>query len=89
MPGSELSGRQAGGTHFQYADLQYAFLQGAHLQGAHLEGADLRGAVGLTQEQLDQAFGDDHTTLPDGLNRPAHWTKAVPDEQPPKPNNRR
>ena len=57
----------------QGADLQFADLRGSSLEGASLEGADLRGAVGLTQEQVDSALGDDETQLPEGLTRPEHW----------------
>ena len=56
---------------------QYAFLVGAHLAGAtsaHIERTDLSRAIGLTQAQIDQAFGDAETQLPKGLTRPAHWT---------------
>jgi hypothetical protein len=44
--------------------------------GAHLEGADLRG-VGLTQEQLEWASGNDSTILPDSLVRPMRWPAAT------------
>jgi hypothetical protein len=36
---------------------------------------------GLTQEQIDEANGDEYTRLPDHLLRPAHWIKGG-DEQP-------
>jgi hypothetical protein len=38
----------------------------------HLEGADLREAL-VTQEQIDQAFGDAETRPPERRSRPAHW----------------
>jgi uncharacterized protein YjbI with pentapeptide repeats len=63
------------------AILREAKLERANLAGAHLESADLTGAVGLTQEQLDSAFGDILTVLPKGLERPAHWSAAPPDTQ--------
>ena len=50
----------------------------ANLVGAHLGGADLREAMGLTQAQLDHAFGDERTKLPPGC-RPAHWPKGPSD----------
>ncbi|HAA23895.1 MAG TPA: hypothetical protein DCP28_35880 [Cytophagales bacterium] len=60
----------------QGADLQEANLQEAELQGAFLHGARLDGVIGLTQEQLNRAHGNEKTTLPEGLTRPAHWTKT-------------
>ena len=65
-------------------------LRGAHLAGAHLEGADLKGAmlqgahlreaVGLTQEQLGSAFGNDRMALPEGLTRPKWWLTVTPEQ---------
>jgi uncharacterized protein YjbI with pentapeptide repeats len=47
------------------ADLKLASLRGAYLITAHLHGADRRWAGdGLTQAQLDAAFGDAATQLP-------------------------
>lgn len=53
--------------------------QPAYLWEAHLEGAVLREAVGLTQGQLDVAFGDGRMLLPIGLTRPAHWQAVSSD----------
>jgi hypothetical protein len=66
-------------TRLEDADLRGAHLNGAHFLGAHLEGADLSFAEGLTQEQIDSAYGDAETKLPEGrglvrLVPPAHWT---------------
>ncbi len=44
-----------------------ADLSRTDLQRADLRGANLTRAIGLTQEQLDKACGDDKTTLPDYL----------------------
>jgi hypothetical protein len=41
------------------------------------------GANGLTQEQVNSACGDEGTTLPAGLTRPAHWLTATSDDQGP------
>ncbi len=49
------------------ANLQEADLRGAKLQGASLVSADLTKAKNLTRKQLDEACGDDGTTLPDYL----------------------
>ena len=60
------------GALFQFADLHGANLQGtdllvADLRGANLPGADLRNVKGLTKAQIESAFIDDETKLPDGL----------------------
>ena len=46
---------------------------GTSLTGANLVGANLASATGLTQEQLDGAVGDNHTTLPARLQHPESW----------------
>jgi hypothetical protein len=63
------------GAHLEGADLRGAHLEGANIRDAHLEGADLRGAhlegaKGLKQAQLDAAFGNEWTTVPNGMTRP-------------------
>lgn len=80
------------GAHLEGAKLCGANLEGARLWNAHLEGADLREAL-LTQPQLNSAFGDEHTILPEGegLTRPARWLNpdpspaAPPTSPPPSP----
>lgn len=72
-------------------DLRYAVFQEAHLEGAqlheadvagawfsraHLEGAHLTGAVGLTANQIANAYGDQETILDNTIQRPASWTTA-------------
>ena len=51
-------------------------LTDANLDGTTLSGANLAMAKNLTQQQLDRARGDEDTKLPDGLQRPAHWSAA-------------
>lgn len=51
--------------------LQGANFRGANLSGTNFSGAEMDRAVGLTQRQLDQACGDEGTTLPPGLRIPA------------------
>jgi Pentapeptide repeats (8 copies) len=71
------------GADLSAANLQEAFLGFANLQRANLGGADLQADArwsanlqgGLTQEQLNAANGDDRTQLPEGLARPAHWSR--------------
>jgi uncharacterized protein YjbI with pentapeptide repeats len=62
------------------ADLAGANLSDAHLRDANLRGADLKEAKNLTQEQVDSAYGDKHTKLPEDLQRPAHWSKGDEEE---------
>jgi len=57
----------------QGADLRDALFGGTLLQGAGLKGADLRDTTHLTQEQLEEAIGDETTRLPNHLKPPAHW----------------
>src|SRR5215218_298741 len=62
------------------ANLSGALLYGADLSGAALYGANLSG-TNLTQEQLEQAEGDENTQLPSHLKPPEHWSGKT-DEQP-------
>jgi uncharacterized protein YjbI with pentapeptide repeats len=64
LRGADLSGAILSGTPNIPSG---ADLNGADLSGAILRGADLSGAKNLTQMQLDQACGDAHTKLPEGL----------------------
>jgi uncharacterized protein YjbI with pentapeptide repeats len=45
----------------------------ANLSNADLSGANLRGANGLTQEQVEEANGDEETQLPANLEMPDSW----------------
>lgn len=55
------------GAIFSDAVLAGADFTNADFEETNLKGADLRGAKGLTQLQIDRAFGDINTYLPDGL----------------------
>jgi uncharacterized protein YjbI with pentapeptide repeats len=76
MRGANLSGADLSGANLRFATLIGADLSGSHLtfarlhfanlRGAHLNNLDLSSAYDLTQEQLDQACGNE-TKLPDGL----------------------
>jgi len=82
---ADLMGANLQGADLLVANLQKANLAGAQLQGANLNGANLRGAElkhtnlegaeSLTQEQLDEACGDEKTKLPPGLS-----VKPCPDD---------
>lgn len=63
-------------ANFEGASFKGADLQGAKLQRANFSGADLVEVKGLTQEQLEQAFGDATIKLPAGLEMPKSWTKG-------------
>jgi uncharacterized protein YjbI with pentapeptide repeats len=60
--GADLTNASLVGTY-----LEGARFAGARLTGTNLSGAQLARATGLTQRQLDQACGDEATTLPRGL----------------------
>jgi uncharacterized protein YjbI with pentapeptide repeats len=55
-------------------------LSGANLRGANLSGANLKTAVGLTQEQIEQAMGNLETKFPDDLHRPEAWRKSFKEQ---------
>lgn len=77
---ANLQGADLEQANLERAELKNAYLQEAHLIGANFRGANLQGAVlkgadlrwtrNLTQEQLDQACGDNETKLPEGLTIP-------------------
>ena len=68
LRGANLSRTNLSGVKFFAADLRQA-----DLSGADLSGATLNGAIGLTQEQVDSAKGDENAILPHGIWRPDHW----------------
>ncbi len=71
------------GTSFKYANISRVRFRGARMTGADLTGAytllahfedtDLSETVGLEQDQLEIACGNEATKLPDGLTHPASW----------------
>jgi hypothetical protein len=61
--------------HFEHAVLVGAHLERASLIEAHLQGALLGQAVGLTDDQLFSAHGDENTLLPEGIGRPKNWPR--------------
>ena len=67
LQGADLRSAKLRESRLHGADLRGANLDGAKLEWAILTGANLMGVVGLTQDQLDQACGDDKTQLPDNL----------------------
>jgi DNA-binding cell septation regulator SpoVG len=55
------------GTDIRGADLHGAHLEEAKLYDTHLEGVDLSYVIGLTLEQLADAYTDENTRFPDYL----------------------
>lgn len=49
-------------------------LLGADLRDADVRGTDLSAALFLTQPQVNGTRGDAATVLPEGMDRPGHWT---------------
>jgi uncharacterized protein YjbI with pentapeptide repeats len=68
---SNFSGANLTNASFVGAYLEGSSFAGATLTGANFSGAQLVRATGLTQRQLNQACGDETTTLPGGLHIPA------------------
>ncbi len=62
---ADLSNATLVGAYFGRADFT-----GAQLAGANLGGSDFRTSIGLTQDQLDSACGDESTLLPPGMKTP-------------------
>ena len=77
---ANLQGALLADTDLSYANLARANLTGAVLTATdftgaytlltHFEDSDLSQAVGLKQDQIDIACGNDGTVLPEGLTRP-------------------
>jgi uncharacterized protein YjbI with pentapeptide repeats len=68
--GSNFSGANLENSSWVGAYLGSSRFRGANLAGANFSGAEMDHASGLTQAQLDQACGDQATTLPGGLRIP-------------------
>jgi curved DNA-binding protein CbpA len=62
------------------AMLDHADLTGARLDRAILIGASLGDARGLTQAQVDAAYGDASTVVPASVMPPASWFPPVEDD---------
>ncbi len=73
LRGANLRGAYLIGADLRGVDLDWADVIGADFRGARLSGARLADAIFLTQPQVNAAVGDDRTTLPPYLTRPAHW----------------
>ena len=71
---TDLSNADLSDANLYHSYLSNVDLSDANLSGADLSSVDLRNDWGLTQEQIDEAKGDERTQLPDGLQRPATWS---------------
>lgn len=73
LRGAHLEGALFWRARLEGANLRRARFERTILQEAHLEGASLLAVEGLTQTQVDSAYGDETTQLAPGLTRPPHW----------------
>lgn len=81
LKGAILREADLQGATLDGADLKGAFLNGTNLKGAfldaaYLEGANLSEAKNLNSLQLETAFGDSQTLLPDDVEAPARWQQS-------------
>ena len=67
---SNFSGANLTNASFVGAYMEGSNFSGATLTGANFSGAQLARATGLSQSRLNQACGDEATTLPGGLRIP-------------------
>ncbi|MDP6454518.1 MAG: pentapeptide repeat-containing protein [SAR202 cluster bacterium] len=67
MWGVNLEGANIDGGHLEGANFWEANFEGARISGAHLQGASLLNVNGLTQDQLEGAYIDESTVLPDDI----------------------
>ena len=79
MEGADLWKAQMEGSKLWQVQMNASTgLPGAVLRGASVKYVDYT-AIPVSQEQIDQMFGDGSVKLPEDLRRPAHWPKAVLD----------
>jgi len=79
LTGVDLSYSNIARADFTNAELEHADFLRAYTFLTRVEGVDLSQAIGLTQEQLELACGDDKTRLPAGLEKPTSWPCAHED----------
>jgi uncharacterized protein YjbI with pentapeptide repeats len=72
---ADLEAADLSGANLQRANLIGARLIGADLWQADIRGANLSTAEDLTEEQLEETFGDGSTKLPDGMKAPGAWER--------------
>ena len=74
LRGANLSAADLRAANLSKADLRAADCSRVDIDLARLQSADLSTAVNLTQEQIDKAYGNSETKLPDGMHRPERWS---------------
>jgi hypothetical protein len=77
LRGAHLEEAKLFGTHLEGAFLRDAHFEGAIFTGTHLDGTDLSEAH-LAGVDLNKAYGNTRTRLPDGVERPAGWPAYEP-----------
>lgn len=73
---SDLSFSNLYNAKFDGGRLRGVRLRGALVAGASFARADVRGYEGEFRSELEQAYGDVWTVLPEGIERPPHWTST-------------
>ncbi|WP_221567818.1 pentapeptide repeat-containing protein [Alkalihalobacillus sp. TS-13] len=73
--GADFRGKLMIAADLSQCDFRKADFVGADLREANLSGANLKDALFLTQSQINSAKGDQHTKIPNYLERPIHWLK--------------
>lgn len=68
--GVNLEGANLDGAHLEGANFWEARLEAARISGSHLQGASLLNVNGLTQDQIELAYIDESTVLPEGITPP-------------------
>jgi len=76
LSNADLTRADLTGSSLRLANLTRATLSEAELVRVDLSGANLMEVVGVSQEQVEQAWGDGSTRLPGYLARPADWSAA-------------
>ncbi|AZG76486.1 pentapeptide repeat-containing protein [Methylocystis rosea] len=71
LVGTNLKGARLDGASFVGSNLE-----SANMEETFIERTDFTGVKSLNQEQLNGAFGDAYTILPDKLTRPARWLES-------------
>ncbi|SMC84669.1 pentapeptide repeat-containing protein [Rhizobium sp. RU36D] len=76
LRGADLSRADLSGADLSGADLSQANTSSANFSGSLIVFADLQGAEGVTDIQINSAFGNIKTQLPTDMARPDHWSTS-------------
>ena len=76
LTNANLQGADLSGANLQKAFFRQTNLQEADLSGANLRGTSLKKAINLESYQIEGAYGDSQTSLPQHLEAPEDWTKS-------------